>query len=110
MTQTVVGVLLVLLCTLLEGIGQVFLKKSVLRVARWYLWIAFGVIILALETIIYTQALQFLAVGAAYAITSLNLIFITFMSRLLLREKVTHTRWIGVFLIFIGVALVAART
>ncbi|MBV8588375.1 MAG: EamA family transporter [Verrucomicrobia bacterium] len=110
MTQTVVGVFLVLLCTVLEGVGQVFLKKSVLRVARWYFWIAFGIIILALETIVYTEALQFLAVGAAYAITSLNLIFVTLMSWLLLREKVTQTRWIGVVLICIGVALVASHT
>jgi len=31
MSQTKIGVLLVVACTLLEGIGQVFLKKSVLR-------------------------------------------------------------------------------
>jgi len=53
--------------------------------------------------------LLFLDVGAAYAISSLNLISITFMSRCLLREKVTRMRWIGVCLIFIGVGLVAAR-
>jgi drug/metabolite transporter (DMT)-like permease len=53
--------------------------------------------------------LLFLDVGAAYAISSLNLISVTFMSRCLLREKVTRMRWIGVCLIFIGVSLVAAR-
>jgi len=37
-------------------------------------------------------------------------IAVTFMSRCLLREKVTRKRWIGVCLIFIGVSLVAART
>jgi hypothetical protein len=41
MSQTNIGVLLVVICTLLEGIGQVFLKKSVLRAVRWYLWISF---------------------------------------------------------------------
>ena len=61
----------------------------------------------------FTFLLQYsrlIAVGAAYTIGSLNLIAVTFMSRCLLREKVTRKRWIGVCLIFIGVGLVAART
>ena len=109
MSQTNLGVLLVVICTLLEGVGQVFLKESVRRTVRQYLWIFFGVVIQLLQSVIYTQALRFLDVGAAYAISSLNLISITFMSRYLLREKVTRMRWIGVFFIFIGVGLVAAR-
>ena len=110
MGQTAIGVLLVVICTLLEGVGQVFLKKSVLGVVRWYLWISFGSMILALEAAVYTKALLFLDVGAAYAISSLNLISTTLMSRCFLREKVTRMRWIGVCLIFIGVGLVIART
>ena len=110
MGQTTIGVLLVVICALLEGVAQVFLKKSVLGAVRWYLWISFGVAILLVEKIIYSQALLFLDVGAAYAIGSLNLISVTFISRCLLREKVTRMRWIGVCLIFIGVGLVAART
>jgi drug/metabolite transporter (DMT)-like permease len=110
MSQTNIGVLLVVICTLLEGIGQVFLKKSVLRAVRWYLWISFGIVILALEAALYTKALLFLDVGAAYAISSLSLISVTFMSQCLLRERVTKIRWIGVCLIFIGVGLVVART
>ena len=66
--------------------------------------------ILALEAALYTKALLFLDVGVAYAISSLNLISITLMSRCLLREKVTRKRWIGVCLIIIGVGLVVART
>ena len=110
MGQTAIGVLLVVICALLEGVGQVFLKKSVLGAVRWYLWISSGVVILLIETMIYSQALLFLDVGAAYAISSLNLISVTFMSRYLLREKVTGMRWLGVCLIFIGAGLVAVRT
>jgi len=110
MSQTSLGVLLVIICTLLEGVGQVFLKKSVLGTVRWYPWISFGVVILFLETVIYTKALSFLDVGAAYAISSLNLISVTLMSRCLLRERVTRMRWIGIFLIAVGVGLVVART
>jgi len=109
MGQAAVGVLLVVICAMLEGVAQVFLKKSVLEKIRWFLWISIGVVILLIEKVIYSQALLFLDVGAAYTISSLNLISITFMSRCLLREKVTRMRWIGVCLIFIGVGLVAAR-
>lgn len=108
--QTTIGVLLVVICALLEGVAQVFLKKSVLRAVRWYLWISVGIAILLIEKVIYSQALLFLDVGAAYAIGSLNLISVTLISRCLLREKVTRMRWIGVCFIFIGVGLVAART
>jgi drug/metabolite transporter (DMT)-like permease len=110
MSQTSIGVVLVVICTLLEGVGQVFLKKSVLGAVRWYLWISFGVVILVVESLIYTNALLLLDVGEAYAISSLSLISITLMSQCLLREKVTRMRWIGVCLIFIGVGLVVART
>ena len=107
--QATLGVLLVVVCALLEGVAQVFLKKSVLRAVGWYLWISLGVVLLLVEKVIYSEALLFLDVGAAYAISSLNLISVTFLSRCLLREKVTRMRWIGVCLIFIGVSLVAAR-
>ena len=109
MGQAAVGVFLVVIWALLEGVAQVFLKKSVLEAVRRYLWISLGVVILVIEKLIYSQALLFLDVGAAYTISSLNLISVTFMSRCLLRERVTRTRWIGVCLIFIGVSLVAAR-
>src|ERR1700693_4395533 len=110
MGQTAVGVLLVVICALLEGVAQVFLKKSVLGAVRRYLWISFGVLILLIQKMIYSEALLFIDVGAAYTISSLNLIAITFMSRCLLREKVTRMRWIGVCLIFICVGLGGART
>jgi drug/metabolite transporter (DMT)-like permease len=45
----------------------------------------------------------------AFTILSLNLIAITVLSHWILREQVTRTRWIGVGLIFVGVALVMAR-
>jgi drug/metabolite transporter (DMT)-like permease len=110
MTATTIGIVLVVIAALLEGLGQVFLKKSTLAKARWRFWIVAGLTVLAMEALIYTQALKFLDVSVAFTILSLNLITITVLSALLLREHVNRTRWIGVGLIFIGVALVMART
>jgi len=110
MTGTTIGIILVIVCAFLEGLGQVFLKKSVLTKVRWFVWISAGVIVLSLEALLYTEALKFLDVSVAFTICSLNLIAITVLSRLMLREQVSKTRWIGVGLIFVGVALVMART
>jgi undecaprenyl phosphate-alpha-L-ara4N flippase subunit ArnE len=110
MSGTTIGILLVIVCAVLEGIGQVFLKKSVLTRVRWFYWISAGVVALALEALVYTEALKLLDVSVAFTICSLNLIAITLLSQWFLREKVTRTRWIGVLLIFLGAALVMART
>src|SRR5271166_3577971 len=106
MTGTTIGILLVVICAVLEGLGQVFLKKSVLTRVRWFVWISAGVAVLALEALVYTEALKLLNVSVAFTICSLNLIAITILSHFILRENVTKTRWIGVGLIFVGAALV----
>ncbi len=88
--------------------GRLFLPE-VMRV-RWFLWIFIGVTMLALEALVYTEALKLLNVSVAFTILSLNLIAVTLLSQWILREQVTRTRWIGVAFIFIGAALVMART
>jgi len=110
MTGTLVGISLVIFCAVLEGFGQVLLKKSTVAQVNWFLWISPGVLILALEALVYTEALKFLDVSAAFTVLSLNLITIALLSKWLLREDLSRTRWIGIALIFAGVALVVART
>ena len=100
MTGPVLGILLVIACALLEGLGQVLLKKSMLPSVRWFIWISAGVAVLAVEALVYTAALKFLSAGVAFAISSLNLIAIALLSQWILRERITRTRWIGVALIF----------
>jgi drug/metabolite transporter (DMT)-like permease len=48
-------------------------------------------------------------VGAAFAISSLNLVAVLALSHLLLKEEVDRTRWIGVLMILAGVSLVIVR-
>ena len=110
MTGTELGILLVIGCALLEGLGQLFLKKSVSTRMRWFFWITAGIGVLALEALVYTEALKYLNVGVAFPIMSLNLIAIALLSKWFLREEVTKTRWIGVALIFVGAVLVMSRT
>jgi drug/metabolite transporter (DMT)-like permease len=95
MTGTTIGISLVIVSAILEGLGQVFLKKSVLRGVRWFLWISAGVAVLALQALLYTEALKFLGISVAFAIGSLNLIAITLLSQWILGKQVTGRRWIG---------------
>jgi undecaprenyl phosphate-alpha-L-ara4N flippase subunit ArnE len=110
MSGTAIGILLVIGCALLEGFGQVLLKKSVSERMRWFLWISAGVLVLAFEALVYTEALKYLNVSVAFPILSLNLIAIALLSKWILSEEVTRTRWIGVALIFAGALLVMSRT
>ena len=109
MTATAIGVLLVVVSTMVEGFGQVFLKKSALEAMRRRLWILLGVMVLTVEIVLYSGALRLLAVSTAFPLTSLSFVMVTVLSRWLLGEVITPKRWIGVGLILIGTTLIAAH-
>lgn len=109
MTATTLGVLLVILCGIIEGIAQVFFKKSVLVANGKRLWIGAGVVLFILQALIYTGALQFVEVSTAFPIGSIAFVIVAILSQRFLKEPVTGTRWIGVGLIIVGVTLLAAH-
>jgi len=109
MTLTTLGILLVVLCTIVEGFAQVFLKKSALAATSARIWLVLGVAFFLTEALLYTGALRLLDVSTAYLIGSLSFVAVTVLSKWLLHERVTRTRWLGVGLILIGAALVAAH-
>jgi drug/metabolite transporter (DMT)-like permease len=109
MSPVAFGVLLVVVSTMVEGFGQIFLKKSGLDAARRRFWIMLGVAVLIVEVLLYSGALRFLAVSTAFPITSLSFVMVTILSRWLLGERVTPLRWAGVGLILIGTSLIVAH-
>ena len=109
MSPTALGVLLVVVSTMVEGFGQIFLKKSALDVARRHHWILLGVGVLIVEVVLYSGALRYLSVSTAFPITSLSFVMVTLLSRWLLGESVTPLRWTGVGLILIGTSLIVAQ-
>jgi len=108
MSATMIGIVLVLLSTAVEGFGQTFLKKSALDLARRYWWIALGVLVLIVEVLLYSGGLRYLAVSTAFPLTSVSFVIVTLMSRWLLGEMVTPIRWAGVVLILFGTILIVA--
>lgn len=109
MTQALAGVLLVVLCAIIEGVAQLCFKKSALAVARKHLWVAAGVALFLLQALIYTGALRLIEVSTAFPIYSVGFVVVASLSQRFLAEPVTRTRWAGVVLITLGVALLAAQ-
>src|SRR5262249_31617321 len=105
MSPTVFGVLLVVVSTMVEGVGQTLLKKSSLDMKRRLRWILLGIAVLIVEIVLYSGALRFLAVSTAFPITSLSFVMVTLLSRWLLGEGVTPLRWAGVGMILVGTSL-----
>ncbi|HTS39134.1 MAG TPA: EamA family transporter [Xanthobacteraceae bacterium] len=108
MTHTAVGILLVVLSSLIEGLGEISFKKSRLQRQRQVFWVLLGVAIFVVQMSVYTAALRFLAVGAAFAMASLSFVFVALLSKYLLREAVTPVKWLGIALIMAGTSLIGA--
>ena len=106
MTQTMVGILLVVLSSLIEGIGEIFFKKSRLQRRRKSYWVLLGISVFVVQIAIYTAALRFLDVGAAFSIATLSFVYVALLSKLLLHEDVTPIKWLGVGLIVAGSILI----
>jgi drug/metabolite transporter (DMT)-like permease len=95
--------------TMVEGFGQIFLKKSALELARRRFWVLLGVCVLIVEVVLYSGALRVLAVSTAFPLTSLSFVMVTLLSRWLLGEEVAPLRWVGVGLILVGTSLIVAQ-
>ena len=111
MTEAMVGVSIVLVCTVVEGLAQVFLKLSAMRAAVRHIrygWIALGVAFYLVEVGLYTVALRLLSVSSAFAISSLSFVTVAVLAAWLLREQISLTRWAGIVLILAGVLLIVA--
>jgi drug/metabolite transporter (DMT)-like permease len=108
MNPVLSGIFLVALSTVFDSFSQISMKKATPRTSRTALWIAAAIMFSCVEAVLYTFALQVLSVGIAFAISGLSFATVTVLARLLLKEHVTMTRWIGVALIVTGASMVAA--
>lgn len=109
MSEATIGVLLVCVCAVGEGAGQLAFKLSVTRPVRHYYWIAAGLVFFILDAVLYSLALRYLAVNIAFAIGSLGMVSIAIMSRFFLKERIVPIRWIGILLIAAGTVLIVSQ-
>ena len=109
MTGAIIGVALVVLAAVIEGVAQVFFKRSALAVTGKQRWIAAGVALFIVQALIYTGALRLVEVSTAFPITAAGFAVVALLSHRFLGEPVTRTRWAGVLLITLGVAILAVQ-
>jgi drug/metabolite transporter (DMT)-like permease len=109
MSAVAIGVLLVILCGVIEGVAQLFFKKSALAADGKRRWIGAGIVLFILQALLYTGALQFVEISTAFPIAGISYVVVAFLSRQYLKEPVTRDRWVGIGLIMAGVTLLAAH-
>ena len=109
MSYAAIGMALVVVSGLLEGIAQVFFKRSALTGTRKAFWVASGIVFFVVQAVLYTGALQFVEVSTALPVTSVGFVMVAVLSRRFLGEPVSRERWIGIALIVAGVALLATQ-
>ncbi len=96
---------LLIVSTLLGGIGQ-FLFKDAFLDHMLALTLAAGLGAYAISTAIYFYVLSRVHLSWAYSITGISYVVAVFLAAALLSENVTMLRWAGVLVIAIGVVFV----
>ena len=100
------NVAMLFVSALLGAAGQLMYKFGFGAGAYLVVWIAAGLFAYTVGTILYFIALSRSHLSWAYGITGLSYVFATIFAATILVEQVPLLRWIGVTIIFIGVALI----
>ncbi|MBW5411671.1 MULTISPECIES: 4-amino-4-deoxy-L-arabinose-phosphoundecaprenol flippase subunit ArnE [Pseudomonas] len=109
---------LVLVVSLLSGLGQVAQKVAVERwrgrsVSLWRKltspWMMFGLASLGTGLLLWLLVLQQLEVGMAYPMLSLNFVWITLAAHRLFHEHIDGRHWLGIVLIMVGIVLLSTQ-
>jgi len=103
--RTALGLILIVLCSIIEGFAQVSWKMSTRTPERHGWFITAGALCYALEIGLYTFALTLVDVSISFAMGSLSFVSVALLSRILLKEKISLTRGAGLLLILTGAAL-----
>ena len=106
--MTVLAILVALVCQLFLIAGQLLLKRAMTRTPIAVTWLAGGITSLAVWFFLWMSLLSRWDLSRIYPFEGLSPALIVAGSALFLREPVKPTVWIGVLLIGIGVAIIAA--
>ena len=99
-------VLLLVVSTVLGGIGQLLFKYAFLD-GKIALTLGAGLGIYAISTAVYFYILSRVHLSWAYGMSSISYIVAVFLASFFLGENVSILRWGGVLVIAIGVVLVS---
>lgn len=72
-------------------------------------WVALGVLIYAVEFVLWFAALSRAPLSFAFPVAALSYVGVVLASRFVLRERISLRRWLGTAAIVVGVALVCGQ-
>lgn len=114
--------LLLFIGIMLGAIGQLLLKKSMVRHGRvsikirtiikdmfnlyFHRYIIFGGSLFIISLGLWTIVLSKLDLSYAYPLVSLNFVVVSMLSKAFFKEQVSGYRWLSIFVILLGVVLV----
>ncbi len=113
-----IGVLVILLSTAAEALGQFAFKEAADRppapgagpfrsaLFNWR-WIMLGYFGFIIDGLLWSVALYFLDVTVAHPIGSVVFVVVALVSRFMLNEKIDRRRWAGITCILAGSVIVA---
>ncbi|MCL5892062.1 MAG: SMR family transporter [Deltaproteobacteria bacterium] len=97
---------------ILQKIGSGMVKKEHLKISIRSILVFFNpfifsaLIMLFFATIFYLLALSKLPLSIAYPMLSSGYVLVVLLSKIFLKEEVSLKRWLGVFIIMIGIFVI----
>ncbi|MEY3785015.1 MAG: hypothetical protein RL241_363 [Pseudomonadota bacterium] len=70
--------------------------------------IVLGIFLYIIEYVLWIAFLASVEISKAFPLSSIQIVLILLASKFILKERITHRRWIGGVLIMIGIYLVGA--
>lgn len=108
-----IAILLVIFCTVLTSVGQVFLKIGSSRISGFSaitilnnVPLLIGCVVYGLGAIVLIIALKNGELSVLYPFIALSFIWVTLLSMWLFSDVVTLINWTGIFVILVGVSLI----
>jgi undecaprenyl phosphate-alpha-L-ara4N flippase subunit ArnE len=107
------GFVLMALACALTAVGQVCFKKAAVLEASFFRKFSHPVFLLGAFLFVCCPVLSSLAAkvmdfSIMYAMTSLNFVFVLLLSRWILKEKIDWPKMVGIFVILIGLLVMAS--
>ncbi|MFC1690540.1 EamA family transporter [Nanoarchaeota archaeon] len=106
------AILIVLLCTLLTSLGQLFLKFGANKLSLSFYAIIMnynliiGCFFYGMGAILLIVALKYGELSVLYPFIALSFIWVSILSMIFLSEIMTTGKWVGIAVIVVGVSLI----
>ena len=105
-----IAILIVITCTVLTSLGQLFLKKGTYNISFediiYNYWLFAGLIMYSLGAVLFILALKFGDLSLVYPIISLSFVWVALLSFFFLNESLSVSKLTGIPLILTGVCLI----